>query len=267
MHLHYLVGVAIVISFGVISEVFSTVSTTKVSAHNTNVSFPRILRTRSLDGNSEEERTGGGATTVSTSEKIATLFKSSKVKDEQLQKWLSKGKSADDVFYRMKLAKTHTSIFNDPQFSKWVQYADDLSATASGKGTSAISTLTTQYGDDQLYKILGAAKRDSSSEELASKLQSDQLKRWIAIGKDPDEIYKIYDLQLVGDKLLREPQFSAWTKYVDDVNAKHGGAISIIPTLRLVLNRPHRTASHRTLLYHATASVENELCDAVKPAA
>ncbi|KAG1712706.1 hypothetical protein DVH05_000446 [Phytophthora capsici] len=132
----------------------------------------------------------------------------------------------------MKLAKTHTSIFNDPQFSKWVQYADDFSATASRKGTSAISPLTTQYGDDQLYRIIQAAKRYSRSEELALRLQRDQLKRWIAIGKDPDEVYKLYNLQYKGGKLLREPQFSAWIKYVDDVNAKHERAISIIPTLR-----------------------------------
>eukprot|EP00644_Phytophthora_capsici_P018558 jgi/Phyca11/128064/e_gw1.73.148.1 len=187
MRLHYLLIVSVVVLL------FVTVSTANVSvqtAHDTDVS--RTLRTRSLGDSGEKERAGAG--TVSTSEKFATLFKSSKVTDDQLRKWLSKGKSADDVFYRMKLAKTHRWIFNDPQFSKWVQYADDLSATASGKGTSAISTLTTQYGDDELYIMLRAAKRYASSEELASKLQTDQLKRWIAIGKDPDEVYKLYDL-------------------------------------------------------------------------
>ncbi|KAL3667801.1 hypothetical protein V7S43_007352 [Phytophthora oleae] len=132
----------------------------------------------------------------------------------------------------MKLAKARTWIFSNPQFSKWVQYADDLSATASGKGTSAITTLTAQYGDDYLYKMLKAAKTDSSSKELASRLQSDQLERWVAIDKDPDEVYKLYDVNYAGRRLLRDPQFSAWTKYVDDLNAKHEGAVSMIPTLR-----------------------------------
>ncbi|KAK1935642.1 hypothetical protein P3T76_010337 [Phytophthora citrophthora] len=185
-----------------------------------NVSFPRSLRTRSYDG---EERAGGGASSVSTSEKLATLFKSSKVTDEQLQKWLNTRKPAEDVFYRMRLAKTRTWIFDNPQFSKWVQYADDLSATTSGKGTSAISILAAQYGDDQLCKMLKTAKTDLRTEELASGLETDLLKRWIAMGKDPDEVYK---------HLLRDPNFNAWTKYVDDLNTKHEGGVSIIPTLR-----------------------------------
>ncbi|KAL3670781.1 hypothetical protein V7S43_003967 [Phytophthora oleae] len=132
----------------------------------------------------------------------------------------------------MKLAKARRWIFSNPQFSKWVQYVDDLSTTAAGKGTSAIATLTAQYGDDQLYQMLKAAKRDSSSKELASRLQTDQLGRWIAIGKDPGDIYKLYDLNYAGSRLLRNPQFSAWAKYVDDLNAKHEGAVSMIPTLR-----------------------------------
>ncbi|KAL3666352.1 hypothetical protein V7S43_008604 [Phytophthora oleae] len=231
MRLHYLVSVAIVIFT---SEAFWTVSTARVSAHtvrDTDVSTSRSLRTRNVGDSGDEERAGGGIS-VPTTDKLATLFKSSKVTDEQLQKWLDIGTSADIVFYRMKLAKARTWIFSNPQFSKWVQYADDLSATASGKGTSAISTLTAQYGDDYLYKMLKAAKTDSSSKELASRLQIDQLKRWIAIGKDPDEVYKLYDLNYAGRRLLRDPQFSAWTKYVDDLNAKHEGAVSMIPTLR-----------------------------------
>ncbi|KAL3670881.1 hypothetical protein V7S43_004066 [Phytophthora oleae] len=42
--------------------------------------------------------------------------------------------------------------------------------------------------------MLKAAKTSSSSMKLALRLQADQLKRWITIGKDPDEIYKFYDL-------------------------------------------------------------------------
>ncbi|KAK1935646.1 hypothetical protein P3T76_010341 [Phytophthora citrophthora] len=132
----------------------------------------------------------------------------------------------------MKLAKSRTWIFDNPLFSKWVQYADALSDTPSGKGTSAISTLTAQYGDDDLYKILKAAERDAKSNELASRLRTDQVNHWIAIAKDPVEVYQLYDLQYAPSRLLQNPQFSAWIKYVDDLNAKHEGAISIIPTLR-----------------------------------
>ncbi|KAK1943979.1 hypothetical protein P3T76_005375 [Phytophthora citrophthora] len=223
MHLHYLVIIAIVI-FIVASPATVFAHTARDSATSTS----RTLRTRyTLD----EERTGTGIS-VSTSEKLTTLLKSSKVTDQQLRKWLQKGKSADDVFYRMKLAKTDTWIFSNPLFSKWIQYADDLSATASGKGTSAISTLTAQYGDDKLYNMLKMGERHSDSKELASRLRADQVERWVKIRKDPSEVYKIYELNHAGGRLLRNPQFSSWAKYVDDLNSKKEGAVSMIPTLR-----------------------------------
>ncbi|KAK1935657.1 hypothetical protein P3T76_010352 [Phytophthora citrophthora] len=224
MHLYvfFIITIAVSIALNVSAD----------STRDTEFILPGTLRGRSFDNNGKEERAGGGGVSIPTSEKIATLFKSSKVTDEQLQKWLDQRSPAEIVFYRMKLTKTHKWIFDNPQFSKWVQYADDLSATGTGKGTSAISILIAQYGDDKLYKILKTAKRDSHSEELASRLQMDQLKYWVAIGKDPDEVYKLYGLQYAFDVLFRDPQFSAWTKYVDNLNARHEGAISIIPTLR-----------------------------------
>ncbi|KAK1942729.1 hypothetical protein P3T76_006228 [Phytophthora citrophthora] len=172
MPLNYqlVVIVAVFVSITVISEVSSTISTTKVAAHNvrdTDAFVPRSLRRSNIDS-IEEDRTGG-AISVSTSEKLASLFKSSKVTDEQLQKWLKKGKSAEDVFHRMKLANAQALIFEDPLFAKWVQYVDDLSNTASGKGTSAISTLTAQYGDGMLYRMLQEAKKNFGLERTRVK--------------------------------------------------------------------------------------------------
>eukprot|EP00644_Phytophthora_capsici_P013428 jgi/Phyca11/115655/e_gw1.29.358.1 len=236
MGLHYVVSIAIVIFIAATSEAFSTVSTSGVSSHivcDTNVSTSPNSRTKNVSACDGEERANGGIS-VPIIEKIAAAFKSSKVTDDQLKDWLSRGKSADIVFYRMKLAKARKWIFRDPEFKRWVRYADDLSATASGKGTSAISTLVAHYGDDDLYHILKAAKESSTTEakEIVSKLQIDQVKRWVRIGKDPDEVYKLYNLNYAGGGLFQDPQFIVWTKYVDDLNVKHKRAISIIPTLR-----------------------------------
>eukprot|EP00644_Phytophthora_capsici_P011641 jgi/Phyca11/123341/e_gw1.50.123.1 len=185
----------------------------------------RLLRARS-----DEER--GGGITVPVADKVAKLFQFSKLTDEQLQQWLSAGKTAESVFYRMGLDNTFvTKVFKSPQFIRWLQYADDLSA--SGKGTSAISILSTKYGDEQLYKMIGWAKKESSTEALGLRLQSEQLDHWVKVGKDPDEVFKLYDLNYAGSRILSTSQFSAWTKYVDDLNAKNEGAfVSIIPTLR-----------------------------------
>ncbi|KAL3673924.1 hypothetical protein V7S43_001611 [Phytophthora oleae] len=129
------------------------------------------------------------------------LLKSSKVTDEQLQKWLSKGKAADTVFYRMDLVNARiTTLFESPQFIRWLQYADDLSAT--GKGTPAISVLSTQYGDDTLHKMIEWAKKESNTKALGTRLQADQLEHWVTTRKDPDKVFKLYDLNYAGRNIL-----------------------------------------------------------------
>ncbi|KAK1935674.1 hypothetical protein P3T76_010369 [Phytophthora citrophthora] len=122
-------------------------------------------------------------------------------------------------------------LFKSPQFLRWLQYADDLSA--AGKGASPISVLSTKYGDEKLYQMIEWAKKETSTKALGARLQKEQLEYWIKVGKDPDEVFKLYSLNYAGWRFLSEPQFSAWTKYVDELNAKNEGAmVSIIPTLR-----------------------------------
>eukprot|EP00644_Phytophthora_capsici_P018561 jgi/Phyca11/575389/estExt2_Genewise1.C_PHYCAscaffold_730050 len=124
-----------------------------------------------------------------------------------------------------------TRLFKNPEFPRWLQYADDLSA--SGKGKSAISILSTKYGDEKLYEMIGWARQELSTQALGTRLQAEQLKHWIRIGKDPEEVFNLYNLKAASWRILSKSEFSGWVKYVDDLNAKNEGAfVSIIPTLR-----------------------------------
>ncbi|KAK1935670.1 hypothetical protein P3T76_010365 [Phytophthora citrophthora] len=74
---------------------------------------------------------------------------------------------------------------------------------------------------------------EESTKAVGTRLKTYQLKHWVEIRKDPEEVFKLYSLNYAGWRFLSEPQFSAWTKYVDELNAKNEGAmVSIIPTLR-----------------------------------
>eukprot|EP00644_Phytophthora_capsici_P011620 jgi/Phyca11/552887/estExt2_Genewise1Plus.C_PHYCAscaffold_500015 len=190
------------------------------------VSTTRLLRTKSVI---DEERVGG--IPVSATDKLAKFLKPSKVTDKQLQEWLRNGKTAESVFYRMNLNNPSTKyLFEDLQFTRWLKYADDLSA--SGKGASAISVLSAKYGDEILYLMIDRAMQEQSK-ALGIRLQADQLAHWVKVRKDPDEVFKLYDLNYAGRGILSNSQFNAWTKYVDDLSAKNEGAfVSIIPTLR-----------------------------------
>ncbi|KAE9053931.1 hypothetical protein PF002_g33341, partial [Phytophthora fragariae] len=47
------------------------------------------------------------------------------------------------------------------------------------KRASLIATLTAQYGDDGLAKIIEAAKRVPSTEDIAKRVQTEQLQSWL----------------------------------------------------------------------------------------
>uniref|UniRef100_H3H3I5 RxLR effector PexRD54 WY domain-containing protein n=1 Tax=Phytophthora ramorum TaxID=164328 RepID=H3H3I5_PHYRM len=132
----------------------------------------------------------------------------------------------------MQLTKAGDDLLSNPQFSVWIKYVDDLSAKYPAKATSAITTLTTQYGDDALYKLLESAKKLPRTENLATRLQAEQMQHWATVGKSPDDVFRLFDLQKAGNSLLANPKFTSWTTYVDNVNALNPEkAASTIPTL------------------------------------
>ncbi|KAH7464955.1 RxLR effector protein [Phytophthora ramorum] len=193
------------------------------------VSAVRFLRAGHTAPDEGEERAG---LSVSMAEKAKTLLSSSTISTEKLQKWLSSGKNADTVFSRMQLTKAGDDLLSNPQFSVWIKYVDDLSAKYPAKATSAITTLTTQYGDDALYKLLESAKKLPRTENLATRLQAEQMQHWATVGKSPDDVFRLFGLRRAGSSLLTYPKFTSWTTYVDNVNALNPEkATSMIPTL------------------------------------
>ncbi|KAL4140100.1 hypothetical protein PRNP1_015176 [Phytophthora ramorum] len=189
----------------------------------------RLLRAGHTAPDEGEERAG---LSVSMAEKAKTFLSSSTISTEKLQKWLSSGKNADTVFSRMKLTKAGGGLLSNPQFSVWIKYVDDLSAKYPAKATSAISTLTTQYGDEALYKLLESAKKLPRTENLATRLQAEQMQHWATVGKSPDDVFRLFDLQKTGNSILTNPKFTSWVTYVDDLTALNPDkAASTIPTL------------------------------------
>ncbi|OWZ21489.1 Avirulence (Avh) protein [Phytophthora megakarya] len=183
---------------------------------DSDVSVIRLLRSNSAaDKELTEERAGG--LSVSGFERFKSVFKSSKIPSEKLQKWLESGKSADVVFTRFRLHKRRNP-FNAPQFAAWVQYADELSAKLPEM--SAISTLTRQYGDDALFRMIKVAKMDTHTNTLAIELETKQMQHWVAIRKDPDEVFQLFTLS-PWTNMFETPEFTTWVKYVEDLNTKH----------------------------------------------
>ncbi|KAF4146153.1 hypothetical protein GN958_ATG04628 [Phytophthora infestans] len=148
------------------------------------VSGRKLLRSDGADDAGNESRTG---LSVSITERLKSLFKSSNVTPEKLQSWLNSEKPADTVFMRMHLHKADDWVLQAPQFT--------------------IPTLTRQLGDDKLYRVIKSAKMIPQTKNIATRLETELVQYWVTIRKDPDEVFRL--------------NFSEWVSYVDDVNAKN----------------------------------------------
>ncbi|OWZ14573.1 Avirulence (Avh) protein [Phytophthora megakarya] len=227
MGLHFLVRVAFLVSIALIGA-NSSFADRKVLHSD----FPKrykfrgttkvdITDTRFLRGIDPPEKGYGEERTgkLSFYEKLKDAFMYSKITTEKLQKWLKNEKSADTVFMRLHLDQDDIMFYTNPRFAEWVQYADSLSAKIPEM--SAISILTNRYGDDLLYSIIQSAKESPYTNKLGLELETKQMQHWLATGKDPDEVFRLFKLNTDVSRIFDRPQFTMWAKYVDDLNSKH----------------------------------------------
>ncbi|OWY99651.1 RxLR effector protein [Phytophthora megakarya] len=141
----------------------------------------------------------------------------SKLRTEQIQSWLRKEKSADDVFMLLQLNKADDKLFGSSEFALWSKYLDDIKDP--NKEKTILATLSAHYNDKAMLKLINAAKDNPAMNGVVTTLETAQTKKWLAAGTSPDKVFKFYQLDQVGDKLLASPQLRSWVTYMQRFNA------------------------------------------------
>eukprot|EP00644_Phytophthora_capsici_P000592 jgi/Phyca11/130393/e_gw1.93.9.1 len=150
------------------------------------------------------------------------------VNNQQLAWWLKRGKTTDDVFAKLKLNLAGSSIFENPKFVAWIKYVDDFNSKHN-KGISAIPTLSKQYGDDVLAKMLQKARQDETTKATATRLQTEQMGIWRSQGISSDTVFATFKLDEGIANLLANPGFNIWARYLTEFNP--GKKTTIFKTL------------------------------------
>ncbi|KAE9071088.1 hypothetical protein PF005_g27052 [Phytophthora fragariae] len=121
----------------------------------------------------------------------ATKELAARLQAGQRSVWLSKWKSADEVFNLLKLNKADGKLFDNPQFTVWTKYVDDLNGGDPKTANSVIvSTLTSHHNDESLAKLIRAAKDVKETEKMASDLQNAQVSNWFVLKESPTDVKK-----------------------------------------------------------------------------
>ncbi|OWZ01848.1 Avirulence (Avh) protein [Phytophthora megakarya] len=199
MRIHFLVCFAFLISIVLIDADTSPQRSTFQGVSDTGNLGRKLLRSSIVDDKGNTEERAGGVS-VSDFDKFKSVL--SNPGKLHLANWLESGKSVDTVFTRLHLHKGG-SLFYKPQFSVWgILHARDLGTKSPEM--SAISALTRQYGDEHLFNILETSKTNPRTELLATKLEIKQMQQGGA-----------------WKNIFDKPEFTTWTKYVDDLNTKY----------------------------------------------
>nr|AEK80750.1 Avh147 [Phytophthora sojae] len=141
------------------------------------------------------------------------------VDKQKAAQWLKKGKEADDVFTKMKLNKVQgEKLFENKKFLAWVKYVDDFNAKNPDKATSMIPTLTKNFGDDVVARMIEAATKVEGTKRLATSLQTQQIKYWQSLDMSVDDVVRALKLNNKVDDVLTDPNFLVLNKYLVDFN-------------------------------------------------
>ncbi|KAL3659165.1 hypothetical protein V7S43_015744 [Phytophthora oleae] len=87
-----------------------------------------------------------------------------------------------------------------------------------------LTTLMSKYSDDVLTQMIVKAKSATDTKEIATKMQTEQLRLWAKQEKSSDDVFNFFKLNKVDaktlDDLVGNPQYSTWAQYVDDISGK-----------------------------------------------
>nr|AEK80741.1 Avh144 [Phytophthora sojae] len=206
------------------TDIQRLVHSTVVSQRN--LPTTRLLRVHKLSSLDDEER----GLPVSGLEAVANSVKST-VSVEKLREWLKRGKSTDDVFKLLTLDKAADDLLANPNLNAWINYIKLFNEENPTQKVSLIATLTAKYGDDGLAKLIEAAKKVPSTEDIAKRVQAEQLQSWLADMKTTKEVFALLALDKAADDLLASPLLNTWLSYMKLVNEDSTKKTSLLATL------------------------------------
>ncbi|OWZ19518.1 Avirulence (Avh) protein [Phytophthora megakarya] len=94
------------------------------------------------------------------------------------------------------------------------RYATTLSKSYVNNDVSLLGALVAKYGDEAIAKALAKAKTVEETKNVATKLQIQQLKKWLKDEKSVDEVFKLLQLDDYDEVLLTSRALDTLQDYI-----------------------------------------------------
>ncbi|KAF4029609.1 hypothetical protein GN244_ATG18704 [Phytophthora infestans] len=139
------------------------------------------------------------STMVETAKRVPTTKDvANRVQAEQIQHWMTLGKTPDDVFTLLKLNTAKSLFFDQPPVNTWLQYMDNFSKANPGAQFSTIATLRKLYTDDVLAKMIIVAGKNAKTAEAGKNVETALLRTWFNEMKTPTDVIRLLGLRTPG---------------------------------------------------------------------
>ncbi|KAF1777462.1 hypothetical protein GQ600_17097 [Phytophthora cactorum] len=125
-----------------------------------------------------------------------------KLEGMQLTNWVHAEKSQDYVFKTLALDKMGAKGFENPLFARWTEFI--TKANTKDPDVAIYTTLGAHYSDEALAKMIAAATKVESTENLAANLRSLQFEKWVSQGKTPESVNTMLGVATNTDDLTKK---------------------------------------------------------------
>ncbi|CAI5728901.1 unnamed protein product [Peronospora farinosa] len=151
----------------------------------------------------------------------------------QMKYWLKeKMISAYDVFVLLKLNKADENLLTNPLFPYWSRYVKRFNKDNAGVRKSVLYILMLKYGNEDLARLIVAAKKGSTPNIDVLGLEKAQMDYWLNNKISAYDVFVLLKLNKADDNLLTHPLFPYWSTYVKRVSAKyHQKKLSVVDIL------------------------------------
>ncbi|KAF4045392.1 hypothetical protein GN244_ATG02134 [Phytophthora infestans] len=140
----------------------------------------------------------------------------SKVVNAQLKSWLSSGVTIDDAFKLLQLNTVKKDdILKSPMLSAWMAYAR---MNKQDPNELLFSTLKSRFSDEEIIKMIVAARGDPKLWPSLGGLARMQLTSWQRADKSADDMFQLLKLRDGDEKPFDNPVFNTWVSYVTNLH-------------------------------------------------
>ncbi|KAG6623561.1 Secreted RxLR effector peptide protein [Phytophthora cinnamomi] len=133
--------------------------------------------------------------------------------DDQLSDWAGNGLYTDVVYSILKVGDGSVEkLFENPALNVWFYYFNRMNNYQPDKEVNMSKKLMSSYDDMDLSKAIEVATKDKTTTEIiAKRLQTAQVKSWLADDRDPRTVFNM--LKLDKKKWLYDSNVGVYRAY------------------------------------------------------